>query len=128
VRLRQLGQAAAKVWNGSTGRWQGKWQATGRPFAFETLETSLEPPCGEIFLPQSASNRPLAWPGLAGAAVRHWPARYAPGANGRLPAAGPGGHDFPAGLDRIDLGREPLQPLPLRRTLIGRLPPLGRTD
>jgi hypothetical protein len=35
---------------------------------------------------------------------------------------------LPAGLDRIDFGREPLQPLPLRRALTGRLPPLGRAD
>ncbi len=62
MRLQQLGQAAAEVWNGSTGRWQGKGQATGRPFAFETVGGSLEPPCGEIVLPQSASFSPLAWP------------------------------------------------------------------
>jgi len=63
VRLRQLGQAAAEVWNGSTGRRQGKGQATGRPLATATLGTSLEPPCGEFVLPQSANIRPLAWPG-----------------------------------------------------------------
>ena len=63
MRLRQLGQAAAEVWNGSTGRWQGKGQATGRPLATATLGTSLEPPCGGIVLPQSASIRPLAWLG-----------------------------------------------------------------
>jgi hypothetical protein len=63
VRLRQLGQAAAEVWNGSTGRRQGKGQATGRPLATATLGTSLEPPCGGIVLPQSASIRPLAWLG-----------------------------------------------------------------
>jgi hypothetical protein len=74
VRLRQLGQVAAEVWNGSTGRWQGKGQATGRPFAFETLGTSLEPPCGEILLPQSASIRPLSLPGPGPPFAIGWPA------------------------------------------------------
>ena len=72
--LRKLGQAAAEVWNGSTGRWQGKGQATGRPFAFATLGGSLEPPCSEIFLPQSASIRPLAWPGPGPPFAIGWPA------------------------------------------------------
>ncbi len=74
MRLRQLGQAAAEVRNGSTGRWQGKGQATGRPFAFETLGTSLEPPCDEFLLPQSASIRPLAWPGPGPPFAIGWPA------------------------------------------------------
>jgi hypothetical protein len=33
-----------------------------------------------------------------------------------------------AGLDRVGLGREPLQPLPLRSALTGRLPPPGGPD
>ena len=74
MRLRQLEQAAAEVWNGSTGRRQGKGQATGRPFAFETLGGSLEPPCGEFLLPQSANISPLSWPGPGPPLAIGWPA------------------------------------------------------
>jgi hypothetical protein len=65
---------------------------------------------------------------LVGTAVQDWPIHYAPRANGRLPAAGPGGHVLPAGLDRVDFGGDTLQPLSPRGASSGQLPPPGRCE